>query len=69
MNARKWAAVNSKGQHFLIKEDSKAGYYFFVYENGKCIWDDLQDTVETTKRLALQNYNVPLSAWKSVINE
>lgn len=63
MKTRKWAAINSKGQSFIIDEDSKVGFYLYVYEDVKCIRDYLQDGFKQVKAFALKYFNVPETYW------
>ena len=52
---------------FIVKESFPGiGYYYFVYDNGKIIYDDLQDTLEICKEIIFENYNVPLESWKEI---
>lgn len=61
-----FTATNDKGQSFEIRNGGNGvGFYLFVYENGKCIWDDLQDTVEWVQTIAYEKYAVSKSAWKN----
>jgi hypothetical protein len=63
----KYTATNDKSQNFEIRDGGNGvGFYFFVYENGKCIRDHLQDTLEKAKSFAQRYFNVPESAWKKV---
>ena len=49
---------------FVIEEDlPEVGFYLYVYENGKCINDFLQDSLEECKDFALQEFNVPKNSW------
>jgi len=64
MNYKKYKAI-LENKEFLIEEDNQdVGFYLYVYENGKCIKDYLQDTLEIVKNIALENYNVPLDIWQ-----
>jgi len=49
---------------FVIEQDNPdIGWYLYVYENGKCVKDHLQDDLETTKTQAKEEYGVPENAW------
>ena len=49
---------------FKIEEDyPEVGVYLYVYENGYCVKDYLQNDIDTCKALALEEYNVPLDSW------
>lgn len=64
----KWEAEieNPKKLRFIIDYDEYAGYYLYVYEGDVDIYDFLQDTLEIAKRQALEDFGVPLDAWKQV---
>ncbi len=42
------------------------GYYLYVWENGRGIEDDLQDTLEWAMTVAFESYQVPKDAWRQV---
>ncbi|GAB3302551.1 hypothetical protein GCM10027348_29460 [Hymenobacter tenuis] len=49
---------------FKIEEDSPdIGVYLYVYSNGHCTFDDLQDTIQDCMEIAEEYYGLPLSAW------
>ncbi len=64
----KWIAQpkNLEPRSFEIKYDPTFGYYLFVFENGKCIRDHLQDTFEIAVESAIEDYDVPEDAWRKV---
>ena len=52
------------GKKFRIEEDyPEVGTYLYVYENGNCTEDYLQDNIEVCKQLAHENYKVPFDRW------
>ncbi len=51
---------------YVIKVDSKAGFYTYVYEDKRVIYDDLQDTLEIAKEVASEKFGVPPDGWKTV---
>lgn len=53
-----------KPRHFVIKADESVGFYLLVYENGRCVQDHLQDTLELAIDQAFNDYHVPKEAWK-----
>ena len=53
-----------KNMRFIIHRDSRAGFYIYVFENGVGIADYLQDTLEIAKEFTLEEFGVPLDAWK-----
>lgn len=50
----------------LITGAAVNGYYLYVYENGKNIYDYLQDTFEIAVDQAADQFGVPKDAWKQV---
>ncbi|MDR0770188.1 MAG: hypothetical protein LBE75_03195 [Burkholderiales bacterium] len=49
---------------FKIEEDyPEVGAYLYVYENGQCIHDYLQDNVEMCKAFAFEEFNVSIDGW------
>ncbi|MGB4101356.1 MAG: hypothetical protein WBK91_05570 [Alphaproteobacteria bacterium] len=63
-----WVAdtVTPRSIHCVIKQDTRAGYYLFVWEDGLGIADDLQDDLETAMDVAFERFNVPKEAWRQV---
>jgi hypothetical protein len=55
---------NLKPLRFVIERDEAAGFYLYVYEDDRCIRDDLQDTLEMAMLVALEDYQVPKESWK-----
>ncbi len=51
-------------RNFEIKHDPLVGFYLYVFENGKCIRDHLQDTLEIAIESAFEDYDVPKDAWR-----
>jgi len=64
----KWRATPSKlePRSFEIKQDPFVGFYLYVFENGKCIRDHLQDSFEIAVESAMEDYDVPKDAWREV---
>ena len=57
--------TSHNGKNFKIEEDyPEVGVYLYVYDDGKCINDYLQNDIKTCKELALENFGVPLCSWK-----
>jgi len=56
---------NLKPRRFIIKQDKAAGFYLLVYENGHCIRDHLQDTIEQAMSAAFEMYEVPKESWQA----
>lgn len=63
MNFRTFKA-EYKELTFKIEEDyPEVGVYLYVYKEGKCIKDMLQDTIDICKEVALEEYGVPIDFW------
>jgi hypothetical protein len=55
------------GMLFEIEEDlPEVGAYLYVYENGLCTRDDLQNTINDCMEIALEMYGIPLEVWEEV---
>jgi len=49
---------------FRIEEDyPEVGSYLYIFEDEKCIKDYLQNDIEVCKKLAFEDYGVPLDRW------
>jgi hypothetical protein len=52
---------------FKIEEDyPEAGAYLYVYVDGRCTHDYLQDNVEMCKAFAFEEFNVPADSWELI---
>jgi len=52
---------------FRIEEDNpKVGSYLYVIENGKCVKDYLQSSIDLCKSLALEEYDIPIDIWNFI---
>ena len=49
-----------------IELDEAVGYYLYVYENGKDVYDGLQDTLQFAMEEAYERFNIPLDLWRQV---
>jgi hypothetical protein len=47
----------------IVPNYVEVGVYLFVYENDKCVRDDLQNDVKTFQNVAFEAYGVPLTQW------
>lgn len=57
--------VRQNNKLFRIEEDyPEVGVYLYVYENGECIKDYLQNDIQTCKLIALEEYNIPQEKWE-----
>lgn len=67
----KWQAKSDliKSRSYEIKYDYNAGFYLYVFENGKCISDYLQDTLELAMDCAWEDFGVPKEAWEQIENQ
>jgi hypothetical protein len=66
----KWQAKPKffQSRYYEIKHVPLVGFYLYVFENGKCIRDYLQDTLELAIEFAWEDFSVPKDAWKKVTN-
>jgi hypothetical protein len=64
----KWIAEPHllKSRRFEINQEPLVGFYLYVFENGECIRDHLQDTLKIAIETALEDYDVPKDAWRKV---
>jgi hypothetical protein len=74
----KWVAeTTSPNRRMFVIEQQKLtsltpgvpdqfGYYLYVYENGKGIYDYLQDTLAITIDQAFEQFGVPKDAWRQI---
>jgi hypothetical protein len=64
----KWIANSNyiKSRRYEIKHDPLAGFYLYIFEDGKCICDYLQDTLEIAMESAQEDYGVPRNVWKKI---
>ena len=52
------------GRRFEIIEDlPEVGFYVYIYKDGKCTHDYLQDTFDKAKEFAYEDFAVPLDSW------
>jgi len=57
--------ASCKNWEFKIEEDyPEVGVYLYVFKNGECIRDTLQNDVETCKEIAFEDYQLPFDAWE-----
>ena len=50
----------------LLKEDSRAGWYLLVFDDGRCVADYLQDTLEQAFEQAEEDFGVARADWSEV---
>jgi len=59
--------IEQQKLHSLIAgKPDQSGFYIYVYENDRDVYDYLQDTLEIAKGFCLKEFNVPLDAWKQI---
>ena len=65
----KWHAndVDRKQLRYEIEYIPAQGFYFYVFEESQCIYDFLQETLELAKNFALENFSIPKTSWKRII--
>lgn len=51
------------GRRYVIDEDEAVGFYLYVLEGERCIYDYLQDTLKLAKEFAEERFGVPQTAW------
>lgn len=59
-----------KGKLFRIEKDnSEVGVYLYVYEDGKCTYDYLQDSIEDCMEFAVEEFGVPINSWNEIASQ
>jgi hypothetical protein len=48
----------------VIDEDAAVGFYLYVFEGDRCLYDYLQDSLKLAKDFAEERFGVPQAAWK-----
>jgi hypothetical protein len=56
-------SASCDGREFRIVADPNVGFYLYVFENGRCIRDYLQDSEAIAKEMAEDDFGVPASVW------
>ena len=52
-------------RRFVIEEDLPAvGWYLYVFLDGKCVNDYLQDTLDKAKEFAFEEFGISAIGWK-----
>ena len=52
---------------FRIEEDHpEIGAYLYIVQNGECIKDYLQNSIDICKTIALDEYGVSLDSWRLI---
>jgi|GEM_PF-1443328 len=64
--AMKWTAdINQPEKlHCEIEYDNQAGYYLYVWKDGRGAYDYLQNTFDLAKQFALTKFGIPLDLWR-----
>ena len=61
---KKIKAKHDNKEFIIMGEIPKIGAYLFIYENGICTYDYLQDTIEICKEQAFKDWGVPMDSWE-----
>lgn len=63
----KWRAKSkSFEQYYEIVQEPSLGFYLYVFENGECTYDYLQETLELSFECAEEFYGIPKDAWEQI---
>jgi hypothetical protein len=55
---------------FRIEEDKlEVGAYLYVYEDSKCIYDYLQDSIKDCMEFAFEDFGVPINSWSEIASQ
>ncbi|OUJ71358.1 hypothetical protein BXP70_21605 [Hymenobacter crusticola] len=66
MRGYKRLKARHDGANFLIEEDKPdVGAYLYVFR-GSTVWDDLQNSILDCQEIALEDFGVPLDAWRPI---
>jgi hypothetical protein len=58
------------GKLFRIEEDyPEVGAYLYVYENGKCVYDYLQNSIKDCMEFAVEQFGVPINSWNEIVSK
>lgn len=57
-------AIHNGSRFQIVSDKPEVGVYLYVYDNGRCVHDELQNDVETCKDIAFEDFEVPKDAWK-----
>jgi hypothetical protein len=56
--------LTDSGREFIIQQDlPEIGWYLYVYENGKCTKDYLQDNQEMAMKQAKDDFGIQKEQW------
>jgi hypothetical protein len=67
--AMKYYETEYHSRVFRIEEESpEVGAYLFVYENSKCVYDYLQNSVEDCVEFAAEEFSVPIDSWNEIVS-
>jgi hypothetical protein len=56
-------AVQGTRRFEIASDGSPVGFYLFVYEGTRCTHDYVQETIESAKESAVEQFGVPLESW------
>jgi hypothetical protein len=57
-------AAHNSIEFEIVLDKPEVGVYLYVYENGRCVRDELQNDVEACKDVAFEDYGVSKDSWK-----
>jgi hypothetical protein len=57
-------AAHNGSEFKIVPDKPEVGVYLYVYDDGRCVRDELQNDVQTCKDVAFEEYGVPRDAWK-----
>lgn len=70
LNFMKHYETTHHGKLFKVEEDyPEIGAYLYVYENGRCEYDYLQNSIKDCMEFAVEQFGVPINSWNELINE
>lgn len=53
----------NRSKRFVIEHDETVGYYLYVFEDGRCVRDYLQNSLDGAINFAFAQFNVPKKLW------
>ena len=66
----KYYETEYQSKLFRIEEDlPEVGAYLFVYENSKCMYDYLQNSIKDCMEFAAEEFGVPINSWNEIVSK
>ena len=57
----------SDTNRFIIEEDfPEVGAYLYVYDGDKCIYDSVQENIQSCKQVAFDEFSIPMDKWQEI---